>query len=88
MDAVVESCYIRAVWMEKGKKVEGTVPDCWIEGNCVRWPINKDAAKDIRRKTNPTSEWKSFELIKKKHTSGKDLISSVVIKNLNDHCLY
>ena len=29
---------MRAVWLEKGKEVEGTIPENWKKGNVVYWP--------------------------------------------------
>ena len=71
MDCPTQSKYVRAVWRENGKKVEGTIPDSWIEGNNVRWPIVYDATKSIERRIRPARDWKSFELIKTKLTSGR-----------------
>ena len=62
--------YCRAVWRENGKAVEGTIPECWVNEKLVRWPLVKDAKKNIERKIVPTKDWKSFELIKIKCISG------------------
>ncbi|CAL9689630.1 unnamed protein product [Knipowitschia caucasica] len=60
--------YARAVWVEKGKEMEGTVPFNWVKGNQIFWPRQK-AQSAFKAKINPGDDWLSFPLIKIKVTS-------------------
>ncbi len=63
--------YIKAVWLEDGKEMEGTIPDNWIDINSktVRWPMNK-SSEAFKKKKDPQDDWLVFPSIKKKLTSG------------------
>lgn len=59
----------RAVWKEGMKTVEGVVPSIWICGTIVRWPRKNEqtASKEMAK---PSSDWKQFQLVKVKFSSG------------------
>ena len=62
--------WLRAVWQEKGKEEEGTVPDCWVRGNTLYWPPGPNAMKVRKERKTPGKNWTAFPLIKVKHSSG------------------
>ena len=64
--------YARAVWIEDGKEMEGTLPYNWIDASqgTVRWPKKKDG-QAYRTKKDPEDGWSTYQLVKVKMTSGK-----------------
>ena len=63
--------WAKAVWLEEGQEVDGTVPSVWINGDTSYWP-NAEADKHAKKQSVPESSWLKFQLVKIKHTSGKD----------------
>ena len=64
--------YARAVWMEDGKEMEGTIPNNWIDrGNrTIRWPNSRET-QAYKMKKDPQDDWLTFQLVKIKMTSGR-----------------
>lgn len=67
-----QTMFARAVWVENGKEIEGTLPNNWININnkTVKWPKNR-TKEAFRMKKDPQDDWLIFPLIKRKITSGK-----------------
>jgi hypothetical protein len=61
--------WTRAVWKEGSTTREGVVPSTWILGSFLRWPC-KDFRTAAMEKQVPSSEWKSFKVVKIKFSSG------------------
>ena len=64
--------WLRAVWRENGDEVEGVIPTLWCEGSVVRWPL-KNPLATAKCHAPPCEDWLSFDLIKKKFSSGNTL---------------
>lgn len=68
-----------AVWREEtGDEIlehDGVVPLSWIDEDdkILRWPNKKNAMADFKKKSIPEDDWKSFQLIKIKITSGMSI---------------
>ena len=65
--------WIRAVWVENGKEVEGVLPSIWCEGSVSRWPL-KNVLALAKANTPPSQNWMSFEMKKIKFSSGNKLV--------------
>ncbi|XP_065681291.1 uncharacterized protein LOC105850535 isoform X1 [Hydra vulgaris] len=60
--------WIRAVWKEKSRDEEGTLPSNWVEEKFVRWPP-KNVRHLYEQRVEPQSNWFKFELVKIKFCS-------------------
>ncbi|XP_065682928.1 uncharacterized protein LOC124816529 isoform X3 [Hydra vulgaris] len=60
--------WIRAVWKEKSRDEEGTLPSNWVEEKFVRWPP-KNVRYLYEQRVEPQSNWFKFELVKIKFCS-------------------
>jgi hypothetical protein len=66
---MAEQLYTRAVWIEGGKDiVDCTIPKTWVVNKSVRWPPVQNATQAIRTQRKPGKDWRSYELLKEKHT--------------------
>ncbi|RXN19198.1 serine threonine- kinase PRP4 -like protein [Labeo rohita] len=66
--------FVRAVWNENGKEMEGTIPDAWVNvaKKTLRWPKTR-AKYCFDNHVAPKEDWETFPLLKVKFTSGSDL---------------
>ena len=62
--------WCRAVWNEKGKEIEDTIPNKWVIGNKVKFPLG-NWIREMRNETDPKDDWAEYPLIKIKIRSGK-----------------
>ena len=64
--------WVRAVWFENGREVEGVAPSIWIKRGTVFWPQGANAEPAYVNRAEPNEKtWRSFKLVKVKFTSGK-----------------
>lgn len=70
MAAEQQKLYCRAIWYEKDRAEEATIPETWIckKTKTVHWPRIADAGKAIHDYRKPAATWASFELFKVKYT--------------------
>lgn len=63
--------FVRAVWNENGKEMEGTIPDAWVNvaEKTLRWPKTR-AKYCFDNHVAPKEDWETFPLLKVKFTSG------------------
>ncbi|MEW8548042.1 MAG: hypothetical protein AB2693_31450 [Candidatus Thiodiazotropha sp.] len=62
--------FIKAVWLEGKKEMEGVIPSTWLRDKTVMWPPGVDAAKAFEEQAAPNERWRAFHLVKVKHRSG------------------
>ncbi|XP_031165365.1 uncharacterized protein LOC116056535 isoform X10 [Sander lucioperca] len=62
--------FVRAVWNENGKEMEGTIPDAWVNvaEKTLRWPKTR-AKYCFDNHVAPKEDWETFPLLKVKITS-------------------
>ncbi|XP_038554255.1 uncharacterized protein LOC119887599 isoform X4 [Micropterus salmoides] len=62
--------FVRAVWNENGKEMEGTIPDAWVNvaEKTLRWPKTR-AKYCFDNHVAPKEDWETFPLVKVKFTS-------------------
>ncbi|RXN33928.1 serine arginine-rich splicing factor 4-like isoform X6 [Labeo rohita] len=62
--------FVRAVWNENGKEMEGTIPDAWVNvaEKTLRWPTTR-AKYCFDNHVAPKEDWETFPLLKVKFTS-------------------
>ncbi|XP_073730034.1 uncharacterized protein [Misgurnus anguillicaudatus] len=62
--------FVRAVWNENGKEMEGTIPDAWVNvaEKTLRWP-KKRAKYCFENHVAPKEDWETFPLLKVKFTA-------------------
>ncbi|MEE4247171.1 MAG: hypothetical protein V2I33_17295 [Kangiellaceae bacterium] len=64
--------WVRAVWFENGREVEGVAPGTWIKRGTVFWPKGTNAEPAYLDREEPNEKtWRSFKLVKVKFTSGE-----------------
>ncbi|XP_026094139.1 uncharacterized protein LOC113066474 [Carassius auratus] len=63
--------WVRAVWQEKKRQEEGTVPDTWVDPNnmLLYWPNVANATKYLKERRPPSDSWRKFPLVKEKMRS-------------------
>jgi len=71
--------WIRAVWVEDGKEVEGVLPSIWCECSVIRWPL-KNVLALANANTPPSQNWMSFDMKKIQFSSGKKLVLLLLFK--------
>ena len=61
--------------MEGDEEQEGVVPANWVKNadGMIHWPPGIDARKALANKSEPTSSWRRFPLVKIKIKSGEKL---------------
>ncbi|ELU07647.1 hypothetical protein CAPTEDRAFT_211688 [Capitella teleta] len=65
--------WVRAVWFENGREVEGVAPGTWIKRGTVFWPKDTNAEPAYLDREEPNEKtWRSFKLVKVKFTSDKE----------------
>lgn len=66
--------WVRAVWQEKKRQEEGTVPDSWVDPQkmLVFWPNVANATKHLNERQQPSENWRTFPLLKEKMRSGME----------------
>ncbi|ELT93329.1 hypothetical protein CAPTEDRAFT_202674 [Capitella teleta] len=65
--------WVRAVWFENGREVEGVAPGTWIKRGTVFWPKGTNAEPAYLDREEPNEKtWRSFKLVKVKFTSDKE----------------
>ena len=67
--------WTRAVWIEEGEEIEGTIPKNWIINDHVYWPNHMNVKRAFKEMHTPTKDWHRFVLIKIKINSGKIFIN-------------
>ncbi|XP_048013573.1 uncharacterized protein LOC125254630 isoform X11 [Megalobrama amblycephala] len=62
--------FVRAVWNENGKEMEGTIPDAWVNvaEKTLRWPKTR-AKYCFENHVAPKDDWDMFPLLKVKFTA-------------------
>ncbi|XP_067285868.1 uncharacterized protein [Pseudorasbora parva] len=62
--------FVKAVWTENGKEMEGTIPDVWVnvDDKTLRWPKTR-AKYCFENHVAPKDDWETFPLIKVKFTA-------------------
>ena len=55
--------WTRAVWLERGKEVEGVIPSCWVDQDSVSWPNGVNADKALNEQRPPKDNWLKFQLL-------------------------
>lgn len=64
--------WVRAVWQERKRQEEGTVPDSWVdtENMLLFWPNIANATRHLKECRKPSEGWRKFPLLKEKMRSG------------------
>ncbi|XP_048044336.1 uncharacterized protein LOC125267076 isoform X4 [Megalobrama amblycephala] len=63
--------WVRAVWQEKKRQEEGTVPDSWVDPKnmLLYWPNVANATRYLKERRPPSDSWRKFPLVKEKMRS-------------------
>ncbi|CAM4572385.1 unnamed protein product [Leuciscus chuanchicus] len=63
--------WVRAVWQERKRQEEGTVPDSWVdtENMLLFWPNIVNATRHLKERRKPSEGWRKFPLLKEKMRS-------------------
>ncbi|XP_076852117.1 uncharacterized protein LOC143506880 [Brachyhypopomus gauderio] len=63
--------WVRAVWQEKKRQEEGTVPDSWVDTQnmLLYWPNAANATRYRNDRRKPSDGWRKFPLLKEKMRS-------------------
>lgn len=74
--------FVRAVWNENGKEMEGTIPDAWVNvaEKTLRWPKTR-AKYCFDNHVAPKEDWETFPLVKVKFTSGNLLYFDAILRS-------
>ncbi|XDV31420.1 hypothetical protein PO909_034109 [Leuciscus waleckii] len=77
--------FVRAVWNENGKEMEGTIPDAWVNlaEKTLRWPKTR-AKYCFDNHVAPKEDWETFPLLKVKFTSGNFLYFDTMVKQIGE----
>ena len=54
--AILYSMWLRAVWKEGKKELEGVIPSAWLKGDTVLWPPGVEAETAIGEESVPTAK--------------------------------
>lgn len=75
--------FVRAVWNENGKEMEGTIPDAWVNvaEKTLRWPKTR-AKYCFENHVAPKDDWDTFPLLKVKFTAGNLLYFDTMVKQM------
>jgi len=81
LSGYVKMSWAVAVWIEGDCEFERVIPSNWIVDRFIRWPPGNNAKPCLKRRDEPTEQWKTFPLVKVKLRSGKKITQLLLFVN-------